>query len=393
MKSKENLKKYGLSRNPFPPAASGIDIERELYLPRTWEDNIQKYLNLLSSGTGPKAFPVIGEYGSGKTVLLKTHLKKLFNDIRIYAFYFENPGLQFYDLANSLMRNLGRYEFSKALWERCKEFLSTGLQVTLFPVSYGEWLSNLRTRSEREKRLREIQSIIRNNLRITDDEEVAYKLGLLIVETAVKPYFEYRDFVAGAKVSLVAEKEEAQYFKAIIKSIIKTYDVEGIAFLIDEFEDVSIAKRISSRKAHEYLSTLRRLIDVSEKENLWIVLSMTPEGAQTTRELSPALWDRFTKSNEYRLELDPLDYKEAKELLIWWLNRARISNEHKGSLFPFPENIEEVLKRGDLRWPRVLVRIGFFALSKAEEEKIKVPFPKEYIEGIIEDLYPKERKK
>lgn len=392
MKNKEFLKKFGLLRNPFPPAAAGIDTERELYLSKTWRDKIDNYFNLINSGEGPKAFPVIGQYGSGKTVLLKTYLKEFFESKRITAFYFENPGVEFYDLANTLMRNMGRYEFSKALWERCKEYIPKGPQATLFPVSYSEWLATLKTKAERERKANEIQSIIREKLKITEDEEVAYKLALIIVETASKPYFEYRDFIAGTKVSLVAEKEEARYFKAIVRAITETYGVEGVAFLIDEFEEVAIPKRMPTRKSHEYLATLRRLIDFSETENLWIVLSMTPEGADTTTKLNPGLWQRFTRSDQYRLDLDPLSPQESKELLIWWLDRARVSDRYKQKTFPFPEEIEKVLKRGELRLPRSLVRIGFFALSKAEEKEIEPPFSLKYIEEIINDLYPQEKK-
>lgn len=393
MESKGILKKMDLSRNPFPPAAAGIDTERELYVPKTWKEKVDNYFNLLNSARGPKAFPIIGQYGSGKTVLLKTYLKRFFDSKRITAFYFENPGVEFYDLANSLMRSMGRYEFSKALWERCKEYLPKGPQATLFPVSYSDWLATLRTKAERETKASEIQSIIREKLKITQDEEVAYKLALIVVETASKPYFEYRDFIAGTKASLVAEKEEARYFKAIVKSIIETYGVEGVALLIDEFEEVAIPKRMSSRKSHEYLATLRRLIDFSETENLWIVLSMTPEGAETTNKLNPSLWQRFTRSNKYRLDLDPLSLQESKELLIWWLDRARISNEHERKTFPFPDNIENALKRGELRLPRSLVRIGFFALSRAEEKRIDPPFSFKYIEDMIDDLYPQEKRK
>ena len=58
--------KYKLSRNPFPPAASGIDVERDLYIPPKWKRKVGEYYKILYSGIGAKAFPVIGEYGSRK---------------------------------------------------------------------------------------------------------------------------------------------------------------------------------------------------------------------------------------------------------------------------------------------------------------------------------------
>ncbi|HDN83431.1 MAG TPA: hypothetical protein ENG50_03610, partial [Candidatus Altiarchaeales archaeon] len=199
--------KYMLSRNPFPPAASGIHVERNIYIPPKWKEKIGEYYETLRHGEGAKAFPIVGEYGSGKTVLLKGYLKDFFEKKNIKTIYFENPGVKLYDLANTLMRTLGRYEFSKALWERCKEYLAVRGQKSLFPMSFSDVLSTLKTKTDREWKAQELSDVIINKLNLTDDEEVAYKLSLMIVETASKPYFSYRDFVAGRK-SYVAEKEE-----------------------------------------------------------------------------------------------------------------------------------------------------------------------------------------
>lgn len=384
--------KYKLSRNPFPPAASGIDVERDLYIPPKWEEKIGKYYETLRHGEGAKAFPIVGEYGSGKTVLLKGYLKDFFENKRIKTIYFENPGVKFYDLANTLMRSLGRYEFSKALWERCKVYLAESGQKLLFPMSFVHMLSTLKTRTDRERKAMELSDVIQNKLNLTDDEEVAYKLGLMIVETASKPYFSYRDFVAGAKGALVAEREESKYFKAVIKAIIGTYGVEGVAFLIDEFEEIAFPKRMTRKQTYEYLATLRSLIEISEKENLWMIPAMTQEAVEATKKMEVALWQRFTHQEKGTiLTLEPLTVEESKELLKWWLNIARDEDdfkEYRDSLSPFPEDIEKVLKRPDIRLPRPLVRIGFFTLARAEEGKIEAPIPMDFIEKIINELYP-----
>ena len=99
---------YKLERNPFPPAATGIDLEKDLYMyiPAAWNRNIEEYYSIISTGTGVKAFPIIGDYGSGKTAFLKGYLRDYLLKKRIKPFYFENPGVRFYDLANTLLRNL-----------------------------------------------------------------------------------------------------------------------------------------------------------------------------------------------------------------------------------------------------------------------------------------------
>jgi hypothetical protein len=214
----------------------------------------------------------------------------------------------------------------------------------------------------------------------------------MIADTSSKPYFSYRDFVASTKGALVAEKEESKYFKAIINTIIKSYGVKGVAFLIDEFEEISFPRRMTHKQTYEYLATLRSLIEISEKENLWIIPAMTPEAAEETRKMNPALWQRFTHQEvETMLVLEPLTVEESKDLMKWWLNRAREEDNfktYKDRLFPFPEDIEKVLKRLEVRLPRPLVRIGFFILARAEKEKIESPIPIDFIEKIINEFYP-----
>ena len=389
------IEEYKLSRNPFPPAASGIDVEKDLYIPPKWERKIEDYYKTLHQGRGAKAFPIVGDYGSGKTVLLKGYLKDFFESKRIKTIYFENPGVKFYDLANTLMRSLGRYEFSKALWERCKQYLTERGQKLLFPMRFSDMLATLKTRADRERKVSELSDVIKKNLNLTDEPEVAYKLGLMVVETASKPYFSYRDFVVGTK-SLVAEREESKYFKAVINAIIKTYGVEGVAFLIDEFEEIAFPKRMSHKQTYEYLATLRSLIDVSEKENLWIISAMTMEAVEETRKMNPALWQRFTHhEKETILRLEPLTVEESKELIKWWLNIARdedVFKDYRDSLFPFPRDIEKVLKRPDIRLPRPLVRICFTTLARAVEEKVEAPITMDFIEKIINKLYPPQTK-
>jgi len=385
-----SLEEYALKFNPFPPAAAGIDVEEKgkLYIPEGWMNKIEDYISCLSTGRGPKAFPIIGKYGSGKTVLLR-YLSSHFREGGIYPFLFGNPGVEFYDLANSLMRGIGRYEFAKSLWELAKPQIEKAAQLRLIPMSFSEWLSTLSKKTERDTATAELQKIIKDKLNITPDEEIAYRLSLVVAETSIRPYFEYRHFVVGTKGTLVAERQEAPYFKALIKALTKIYNVRGIAFLIDEFEDVALYKRMPKRKAHEYLATLRRLISISETENLWIILSMTPEAAHSTQTLDRALWERFTQREKYKFELNPLDSEEAKRLLTWWLDRARPKESNKrGTLLPFPDTMVDFLEEAELRYPRPLVRIGFFILSEATSRKEKPPFSEDFIRKIIESVYP-----
>jgi hypothetical protein len=111
------LERLRLRFNPFEPAASGVPMVDKLWVPDRWAHPLQQFLDTLQITQGPKAYAILGEYGSGKTYLLRWMEREELSKRQIRPFFFDNPGVQFYDLANSLLRQLGREEFAKSLWE------------------------------------------------------------------------------------------------------------------------------------------------------------------------------------------------------------------------------------------------------------------------------------
>ena len=91
---------------------------------------------------------------------------------------------------------------------------------------------------------------------ITTDDEIAHCLARIVADAVRKPYFEYRDFLPRSTGSLVAEAEEARYFAAILKTLSRGYGDAEVAFLIDEFEEIGLQKRLTKRDAHDYLATV-----------------------------------------------------------------------------------------------------------------------------------------
>ena len=78
---------------------------------------MKNLLDAQQTGQGVKAIVVVGEYGTGKTCLLQWLHREVLPSRQIKSFYFDNPGVQFYDLANMLLRTIGRKEFAKFIWE------------------------------------------------------------------------------------------------------------------------------------------------------------------------------------------------------------------------------------------------------------------------------------
>ncbi len=376
-----HLERLGLQYNPFPPATTGVAFIDDVALPRTWEQSIGQCMDRLHASVGDKALAVVGGYGSGKTFILSWIARKDLPQRRIQPYFFDNPGVAFYDLANRLMREVGRYELSKALWEMLYRPEEQQRQLLLMPREYPDWLATLRDRNLRQEATQSLSSALQQT-GIATDEEIAYKFARVVVETRERPYYEYRDFVPRGTSSFVAEREEANYFRTLVRLLVRILEVDGIAFLIDEFEDVALGKRLNKRQTSEYIATLRRLLDTAREENLWIIVSMTPEGFDQTRSLDPSLIERFTE----RYDIPAMSSQDAYTMVSDRLRRARI-NEANG-LHPFPEEALSSLRPTTVASPRRLIKVLWRTLALVNSQEKNPSISLEALSRAEEELYP-----
>ena len=377
------LPKLKLEFNPFEPSAAGPPLKGSLSPPPAIAERTRHYLEAHQTGGGAKALVVTGEYGTGKTCLLNWLHTDILPSRRIKSFYFDNPGVQFYDLANALLRAIGRKDFAKFIWELAGPFVSIPYQSDLFQSGFEEFVASQSQRGRRQDVTGPLQDAIRE-AGITSDEEIAHCLARIVTDAVRKPYFEYRDFVPRQQGSLVAEAEEAPYFGAILKAISMGTNARAVAFLIDEFEEIGLQKRLTRRAAHDYLATLKRLINLSQstESEFWIVLSMTPDLLETTVKMDPALAERFA---DRVLSIDPMDEDEAIALIESRIVAAR-SGGVDGEitrLFPFPDQMR--FRPLTYSNPRRLVKTCFYAITHATEETA-LPFSGAYLQDI-EDRY------
>ncbi len=381
-----NISRLGLKYNPFEPAASGAPVS-DLWIPGRWKSKLDDFFEAMQHTEGPKAYAILGEYGSGKTYLLKYLERQYLPDFRIRPFFFDNPGVQFYDLANKLLKNLGREEFAKSLWELLSPELPS-FQIPLWGVSFLTQLRSIQKSRQAEKAIESLAKGIISR-EITNDAEIAYKLARLVVDTADRPYFEYKDFIAGRSGSFVAEGEEAPYFAAIIRTLKITNNVGAIAFLMDEFEEVSLQKRLSQKQAQDYLATLKRLINLTERENLWIIVSMTPQAAEVTSRLQPALWERFVSQGIREFQIPPLEDGEVNELIKHRIVPAQKQGANSSELFPFSDEPAQFFREDIKSSPRRLVKVCSFMIAKAAQDvTIQLPFSESFCKDIQDQLYP-----
>jgi hypothetical protein len=381
-----NLARLGLKYNPFEPAASGAPVST-LWIPDRWKERLVEFFETMQHTTGPKAYAILGEYGSGKTYLLKWLEREYLPLQRIRPFFFDNPGVQFYDLANSLLRHIGREEFAKSIWELLSPELPS-FQMPLWDVSFLSQLRSIQKSRQADKAIDALaKGIIGKG--ITSDSEIAYKLGHLVIGTADRPYFEYKDFIAGRSGSLVAEGEAAPYFAAIIRTLKLFGDVGAIAFLVDEFEEISLQKRLTQKQAQDYLATLKRLINLTERENFWIIVSMTPQAADVTSKLQPALWERSINQGARAFQIPPLDNDEANNLIQKRISPAQLEVNNRGNYFPFPYEPARYFREDIKSSPRRLVKVCSFAVAKAAQDKtIQLPLSEDFIRQIQDQIYP-----
>ena len=380
------LQKFGLEFNPFEPSGSGAPIGSDLVFADELETRMRRLLDRHQTGHGVKAIVVVGEYGTGKTCLLQWLHRTLFPKRRISSFYFDNPGVQFYDLANTLLRTIGRKDFAKFIWELAGPYISNPYQRSLFQRGFEEYLSSPSRTKHQQEMVVSLQEAIAK-VGVTTDDEIAHCLARIVTDATRKPYFEYRDFIPRHSGSVVAEGEEAPYFGALVNTIIRGSGAKGVALLIDEFEEVGLQKRLTKRAAHDYLATLKRLINLSRnrESEFWIVLSLTPDAYETTRELEPALAERLS-GQDHEVRILPLAYDAALDLVRSRLRTARSSDSgHAGSLFPFPDALQ--FRPTTLNNPRRLVKACYFAIAGADADTL-LPFTDDYLHEVESTLYP-----
>lgn len=374
-----------LKSNPFEPSATGAPALGPLSLLGSLARDANRFLDHQESGGGVRAIVVVGDYGSGKSTFLHWLHSKALLERQIKSFYFDNPGVRFYSLADRLLRKIGRKDFAKLIWELSGPYVEAPHQRSLFQRGFDEFLSSARGSGKTWDVEADLQAAIMR-AGVTEDEEIAHCFARIVAGFQRKPYFEYRDFVPRQKSSVVAEGEEAPYFQAVLRTIMKGTGTNAVAFLLDEFEEISLQKRLTKRAAIDYLSTLKRLVNLAEgrRTEFWIVLSMTMAARELTEELDPALFGRMAG---HTLEIEPLGPSSALDLMRNRLSGARPESLREGvsGLFPFPD--EMLFRPTTYQNPRRLVKSCFWALSKATRET-ELPFSESYLHGIEEELDP-----
>ena len=232
--------------------------------PVSVEKELRRRLDAQSQTVGAKLTVIEGEYGAGKTYCLRWLEKEVFPKLNVQPYYFQDPGVQFYHLADRWLSTVGRKNLAKTLWELIRT-KAPAHPSDWFASGYLAYARKVRTMAD-AKRLAVplVDAFIETG--VTSNEEIAHCLARIVVETPLKPNFEYRYFIPRGRDNLVAEHREPEYFEALLRAVLAGSEARGVAFLLDEFEEIGLNDKTRRRTARHYVMTLKRLIDWTARE-------------------------------------------------------------------------------------------------------------------------------
>ncbi len=387
MEPEERYKPLGLSRNPFPSDGALLEPPRVITFPdKRLKEELENFLNALLHGDKKVGRALIGEYGSGKTFYLKMvhyFVKKEFP--KVASFYIQSPGYGFHDFTGSVIRAIGLGNIVRKLWNVIREELLSRVKKNdldwyykIFPSEKGRYpwfgtsvqehiLSDHRTFFDYAKKLRAnidailsiFSEIIEKSIGVNANG--ARKLSRILMESHYKSYFDWED------IAPKRQKEIGDYeFLSAIFSLIKRVDnYSCILILLDEFEEIPASKRFTVKEATDYEYTLRRLFDLVSAMPLGIIIAMVPPAWELTEEYCEPLASRLLRP----IRIQPLDPDGAKKLVLAYLNDAR---EEKETLFPFPDNLWELLPDIVKTNPRNLLNFCHEAIEIAVSRQILI---------------------
>lgn len=366
--------RYGLKQNPFPEVAIASRDEPGPFV--TFDEEFMKKLSfLIESSINQKAWggiPLVGKVGSGKSRLLLEIYRKYKESKQVKLVPIDNPGLSlksFYSIiVEEILRDTNVVAF---LFSRYKENIleivrKHGQKMILYP---SKPVFDL----ERKEVIYDTLSNLMWEEQIFLDESLGRCFAIIIAYEVVtkKDYFRdeisftgstagiFQDqsfaweFLKGGRLPRnvaarlkcqtqeIEEKNIVNFGVRSLSRLLRLMGFEMIFLLVDQFERV--IEQLPTRTMLSLLDGYRSLID-KNLENFSAVFACTTESWFESAKAYPSFKDRFTDP----LEIPKIKSDIAKKLVIAFCDRYRISDEYKGSTFPFTDAaISYILERSD----------------------------------------------
>jgi len=395
--------RYGLKQNPFPEVAIANKDEPGPFV--SFDEEFMRRLSfLIESSISQKAWggiPLVGKVGSGKSRLLFEILKKYKESKQVKPIFVDNPGLSLKNFYSAIVEEVLREpSLVPFLFQRYGENLleivrKHGQKTLAYPSKLVFDLD------EREAIYDTLASLMSEE-EIFLDESLGRCFAIVVAYEIVtkKDYFRDEVSFVGSTEGIIEDNNLARQFLKCqrlplgvsarmkcktqemdertivnfgIKSLSRLYRLMGyemILLLVDQFE--RIVEQLPTRTMLNLLDGYRSLID-KNLENFMAVFACTTEAWFESAKAYPSFKDRFTDP----LEIPEVTPDTAKRIVIAFCDRSRISEQYKGSTFPFTNaSISYVLKKSDTirdfleKCHMVLLQASIRSLPKIEDKSI-----------------------
>lgn len=386
---KKDYSRLGLKLNPFPLA--GLPKYVLPPLDPEIEEKIKHFIISTYKKDDYSGLTIAGDYGSGKTHLLKyiqflideltREAQKHKIDFSAITCFIDRPEDSPQKVVHKIVEDIGLDKIRKYVWKIVIDKFSSnkaefyqkhkprGLLLPQEPEkwrelfeepvrsNYLDFLKRFRDLSGDFERLQNsVLEIIK--VEIVPDSALADRYLDLILYEEEKTTSTSWDVLAGYVSKRDIQHKETIFLYSIVE-ILRKVGFKHLYVFVDEFEDIG---KLTAAKKTSYLLTLVTLIN---KESHWsVIISLTPDVLNEEIAQEPPLHDRLTTTI---IELKPLDRNAGYNLLVKYLNVAREKEED--SLHPFTE--ESVGKMIEISEGncRSFLMLAFNAIEIALKEK------------------------
>lgn len=357
----------GLIHNPFPPTGiAGTGEEAAPFYPR--QDYITKLSGFVRSSLQGGDFcglVVIGEYGSGKTSLLRHFAREVASaqarGIPVGAVYAANPGTSFADVLQSITRSIGQSVLVKYAWAHVIKWLKASPTDGHFsdvglPVPSTDQMATLSDAHE-------FWALFHEQLGMSR-VDIANAVTRAMQQTLPDP-----GFAGGLSAIMLGDRSLASQTwsqltrplppystkkpvpaerMASLMTVFKSNGVEHLFLLIDEVEDV-VFYRMTKRLRDDFTATLRAIIG-EYGGNLSIALASNLTGWQLLVRGDASLDERF----KFRIELTELNPEEVHKLIWRYIEHAKDpASEAAVRVFQIP--VTDLICKFRRRMPRPIL--------------------------------------
>lgn len=429
-----NYNALGLRRNPF--SGQILPSDRPAIAPyEPIKKKIESFIRNFLDNRASRGMVFIGDYGTGKTYHLKW-MKNKFDELQeanVRTIYLETPGLEPYDLVRGILSEIGEEQVAKGIWNLLQPVMVEEIRSVGQAAYFSQFAHEIQVKGKRQslrtyspsqlsfggdyygtleeedlfdhrkflKAFDRSGRLSREKLRdhfaekllgnrepaITQNVVVARELASICFYSGAPALDSWERLVipeASSTRSFPLQGEPA-FLQAVVKVLVKS-GIEYLVLFIDEFEKVPLLETMTEREAKRYLDTFRMLIDRNwhELPFAWVLGANEDAWTWIEKENRALIQRIVVKTTLPRMD----DPKPAHYIVAQFLEQARLDGfpaPPGQPLYPFPDNLLDLIPLTVRRTPRDLVKLCDQILEMAvEQAHPKPPISEEVISVVLE---------